>query len=99
MSGQRNEIVFEKDFLKDVRRFPANIQDKLANFIVLLQEDPFDVRLHTKPLSPPLQGFFSFRIMRDYRVVFTFKRAHQIQLFIADRRDKIYKRLQRKGDY
>ena len=99
MSGQRNDVIFEKDFLKDVGRFPIDVQEKLADLIVLLQNDPFDARLHTKPLSSPLQGFFSFRITRDYRIGFTFKEVHSIQLLVADRRDKIYKCLQRKAGY
>ncbi|MFY9462532.1 MAG: hypothetical protein WAP51_05040 [Candidatus Sungiibacteriota bacterium] len=96
MSDPKNKIVYDKDFLRDVRKLPAVCQQKLAELIEILQEDPFDPRLHTKPLSAPLQGTFSFRITRDYRVGFKFRETYAIQLLAADRRDKIYQRLKRK---
>ncbi len=96
MPDRRNEVVYDNDFLKDVRKLPAECQNKLAELIEVIHDDSFDPRLHTKPLSPPLQGLFSFRITRDYRVGFKFRSDHIIQLLAADSRDKIYKRLGRK---
>ncbi len=96
MSDPRNEIIYEKDFLQDSRKLPTECQHKLAELLEILQDDPFDSRFHTKPLSAPLQGLFSFRITRDYRVGFKFRAARVIQLLAADRRDKIYKRFLRK---
>lgn len=96
MSDQRNDIVYDSDFLRDVRKLPNECQDKLAGLIVIFQEDPFDPKLHTKPLAAPLQGVFSFRITRDYRVGFKFLAIHAIRLLAADNRDQIYKRLRRK---
>ncbi|MDP3778636.1 MAG: hypothetical protein Q8R30_01130 [bacterium] len=69
MSEPKNEISYDKDFLKDAYALPAKYQEKLAECIEILQEDIFDQRLHTKSLSAPLQGVFSFRIMRDSRGV------------------------------
>ena len=91
-----NEVIYNEDFLKDVRIFPKRIQNKLSALIELLRENPFDSRLHTKPLGPPLQGVFSFRITRDYRVGFEFSEPQVIRLLTADKRDKIYKRLRKK---
>lgn len=96
MSDQKSEIVYDVDFLKDVRKLPIECRHKLAGLLEVLKNDPFDLLLHTKPLSPPLQGFFSFRITRDYRVGFKFRSDHIVQLLAADRRDKIYKRLKNK---
>ena len=96
MSDPRNEIFYEKVFLRDSRKLPAECRYKLAQLIEILQNDPFDSQLHTKPLSAPLQGLFSFRISRDYRVGFKFRAARVIQLLIVDKRDKIYKRLRRR---
>ncbi|MDP3764177.1 MAG: hypothetical protein Q8Q95_00985 [bacterium] len=91
-----NEIIYDGDFVKDVHRLPAELQNKLADLLSILKKNPFDPLLHTKPLSAPLQGLFSFRITRDYRVGFKFRSSHTIQLLVAGRRDKIYKRLRRK---
>lgn len=96
MSDPQNEIIYEKDFRSDVYDLPRKVQDKLGFFIEIARENAFDSRLHTKPLGPPLQGVFSFRITRDYRVGFEFTRSHIIRLLIADTRDKIYQRLLRK---
>ena len=96
MSDPRNEVIYDKDFLGDVRKLPTVFQERLAELIEILREDPFDPRLHTKPLSAPLAGLFSFRIMRDYRAGFKFRASHTIQLIAVDRRDRIYQRLQRK---
>lgn len=92
----RNEIVYDKEFLADVRRLPNEAQRKLASLLVILAENPFDSRLHAKPLATPLGGKFSFRITRDWRVGFKFLAPNVIQLLTADNRDNIYRRLLRK---
>lgn len=97
MSNQRNEVIYDRDFLKDVRKLSVEAQNKLSELLEILEEDAFHSTLHTKPLSPPLQGLFAFRINRDYRVGFKFRSAFTIHLLAADRRDKIYRRLQRKS--
>ena len=96
MSDLKNEIIYERDFLKDAGHLPLSIQKKLSELIEVLREDPFDPQLHTKQLSTPLQGMFSFRITRGYRAGFKFYAQHTIQLLAIDRRDKIYGRLRRK---
>ena len=97
MPAPRNEVIYDKDFLKDVRRLPLEVREKLSELMEILQEDPFDSRLHTKPLSAPLQGIFSFRIVRDYRVGFKFYAPRVILVLATDNRDQIYKRLRRKN--
>lgn len=96
MSIPQNEITYDKDFLKDVRQLPIESRNKLAELLEIFQNDPFNPLLHTKPLNAPLQGIFSFRITRDFRVGFKFLGQYALRLLIADRRDRIYKRLQRK---
>jgi len=96
MSVPLNEIIYEKDFRKDVLRLPNKVQDKLASLIGILRENAFDERLHTKSLGPPLQGAFSFRIIRGYRVCFEFVAPYTVKLLIADTRGNIYRRLLRK---
>ena len=97
MPTPRNEVIYSKDFLRDVRHLPLEVREKLSELMEVLQENPFDSKLHTKPLSAPLQGIFSFRIVRDYRVGFKFYAPRVILLLAADKRDQIYKRLQRKS--
>ncbi len=76
-------------------RFPGKFR---INFelIEILRDNAFDPHLHTKPLGPPLRGIFSFRITRDYRVGFEFNAPRVVRLLAVDKRDQIYKRLERK---
>ena len=96
MSETNNEIIYEDGFLRDVRKMPRVIQDKLAFLLDVFRDNPFDSRLHTKQLSYPLKNIYSLRITRDYRAGFIFMESHKIKLLVADKRDQIYKRLKRK---
>lgn len=93
--SEKNEIVYGEGFVKDVRKLPSEVQEKLARMISLLARDISDGRLHVKALSIPLVGKYSFRITRDWRVGFKFVAPRTVMLLVADRRDKIYKRLER----
>lgn len=85
------EVTYDKNFLKEVKKIPRQQQILLAKKIQLLSDDPFDGRLHTKPLSSPLEGIFSFRITRDYRVLFRFISTESIFLFSVKHRKDIYR--------
>ena len=81
-------IVYSSNFLISAERLPRNIRRKLARLIILLQKKPFFSLLHTKPLSGELAGLFSFRITRDWRVMFQFLNPRAIQLLrVAHRKD------------
>ena len=84
-------ISYEPSFLKSVAKLPARQQNKLAILLTILQSDPFHPSLHTKRLSQPLLGILSFRITRDYRVIFRFIDEETIQLIDARHRKDIYR--------
>lgn len=85
-------IVYAPRFLKSAKRKPNNIQRTLANHLSLLQKNPFHPRLHTKRLSGSLAGFLSFRVSRDWRVVFQFLDAQTVKLLRAADRKDIYRK-------
>ncbi|PIR87868.1 MAG: hypothetical protein COU10_02295 [Candidatus Harrisonbacteria bacterium CG10_big_fil_rev_8_21_14_0_10_45_28] len=87
------KITYDRYFEKDVKKLSPRIQTKLSALLEIAQDNIIDNRLHTKSLNPPLSRLFSFRITRDYRVAFIFTATDSVRLLIADRRDKIYKRL------
>lgn len=66
-------LIYSKDFLKSVRKLPKNLQVKLSKQLELIQQNPFHSLSHTKSLTGQLVGFYSFRITRDWRVIFNFK--------------------------
>ena len=78
-------------FLKSASYLPASTQEKLAKLLDLLQETPFHPKLHTKPLAGKLAGFYSFRVARDWRVVFQFIAVDSIQLLDVGNRKDIYR--------
>jgi mRNA-degrading endonuclease RelE of RelBE toxin-antitoxin system len=84
--------VFESaHFEKDARRLPRGVQTKLAYLLPFFKNNPFDSRLHSKPLSEPLHGLFAFRITRDWRVIFKFLSSREILLLRVRHRKDIYR--------
>lgn len=84
-------ILYGSHFLKAARALPAEQQKKLATLIELLAENPFDPRLHSKPLGNELAGLYSFRITRDWRVMFRFSSPEEIVLVDTGHRKNIYR--------
>jgi len=84
-------LIYNKNFLKSAKKLPKNLQEKLAKQLELLQQNPFHSILHSKPLTGPLVGFYSFRITRDWRTIFQFKNPEIIKLIEAGHRKDIYR--------
>lgn len=84
-------IGYDRHFLKGVKKLPLAQQKLLAKKISWLTKNPFDTRLHTKQLSSPLEGIYSFRISRDYRVLFRFIDPENIFLLATKHRKDIYR--------
>ncbi len=84
-------LIYSRPFLKSVNNLPQRIQEKLAKQLKTLQQNPFHPLLHTKPLTGKLVGFYSFRITREWRVIFQFERIKSIKLIKAAHRREIYK--------
>jgi len=81
-------VVYHRNFLESAKRLPKAQQSKLVKLIEILKENPFHPLLHTKRLTQELAGFLSFRITRDWRVVFQFLDPPTIQLLrVKHRRD------------
>ncbi|MEK7627534.1 MAG: hypothetical protein AAB397_03040 [Patescibacteria group bacterium] len=86
------QIIYGVNFLKSVEKLPKKTQIKLANLLCILRSKPFDNRLHTKNLSGQLLGLLSFRITRDWRVIFQFSGVETINLLRVANRKDIYKK-------
>lgn len=85
------QITYHRNFLKSAQKLPRAQQKKLACNISILQENPFYSSLHTKRLSGELVGLLSFRITRDWRVIFKFCDLKNIQLLRVKHRKDIYR--------
>ena len=86
------KIVYSKEFVKSAKKIPKNIKKKFVNLLEILEENPFHPQLHTKPLAGNLRGYFSFRITREWRVIFCFLQGDTIFLIDVAHRKNIYKK-------
>ena len=84
-------VNFKRDFRKSTKYLNAKQLEKLSYLIVLLSENPFYHELHTKNLSGYLLGLFSFRINREWRVLFKFSSPKEILIIKVGHRKDIYK--------
>ena len=76
---------------KRAKLLPVAQQRKLAALLIFLQQNPYDTRLHTKRLSARLTGLLSFRIGRDWRVLFRFLDEETIMLVDVGHRRDMYR--------
>jgi len=86
------KVIYGGSFLKSARKLPSRQQKKLADLIPSLQKNPFNPLLHSKPLSGPLSGLYSFRITRDWRVIFQFVNIDTIRILLVGHRKDIYQK-------
>ena len=84
-------IEYDRAFEKQAAHLEPRLRDKLAALLPLLERNPYDSRLHTKPLSEPFVGILSFRITRDWRVSFCFWEVDTIRLLEVKHRKDIYR--------
>jgi len=85
------EIVYGRGFLKSAQAIPKNELRKFASLLEELKRDPFYPKLHTKRLVGNLTGTLSFRITRDWRVIFMFIDPLTIQLLRVVHRKDAYR--------
>jgi len=86
------KLIYTNRFLKSAKKLPLKIQDKLGSKLEILQENPFNSLLHTKPLTGRLVGFYSFRITRDWRVIFLFIDSKTVKLINVAHRKEVYRK-------
>jgi mRNA-degrading endonuclease RelE of RelBE toxin-antitoxin system len=74
------------NFLGYFSKLPKDIKDIYENQEEIFSTNWLDARLHSKRLKE-LNGVFSFRITRRYRVLFYFKDKEAIFFSIGHRKD------------
>lgn len=87
----RIEIVYAQSFLRDARRLPHDVQDRLREQVERFRADPLDPRLHAKQLHGRLEGCSSFRITRNYRALYRAIDHRAYVLLAVDDRKNIYR--------
>lgn len=85
------QIEFGSHFLHSTKRLPLAQKKKLSSLLEVLQIQPYHSTLHTKALSGELSGLYSFRITRDWRVIFRFADPLRVVLIDVGHRRDIYR--------
>ena len=84
-------VISRPDFMKSADFLQQDIREMLAKRILLLGADIFHPLLHTKKLKSDLVGRYSFRLRRDWRVIFEFKDSETIRLLYIEHRKDVYR--------
>lgn len=82
------EIIYTPKFQKKFKALPEKIRGLFRKQELILQENWFDPRLHTKRLKE-YGGSYSLRITRNYRALFYFSKG-TIVLFVIGHRKDVY---------
>lgn len=85
------QVIYHSNFLKSAKKLPKPQQEKLSCLVEVLQNNPYPSSLHTKRLAENLAGLLSFKITRDWRVIFQFLDQNTIQLLRVKHRKDIYR--------
>lgn len=80
-------IHYTSHFIKAFRKLPKRVQEYAIQQETIFRNNSDDPRLHVKALKGRLSGLLSFRVTRNYRVLFT-KKDRETYLFydIGDRK-------------
>lgn len=78
------------EFEKSFRKLPIRIQDLAEKKDKWFRQDAFDPRLHSHKLRGELQGYWSYYINRQYRVLFRFLNDDEVIYYDIGTHD-IYK--------
>lgn len=81
------EISVTETFIKLYNELPLKIQAKAKHQTQIFQQNPFYPSLRTKKLEPHHKEVWSFRVDKNYRVIFHFISSQKVHLlFIGDRK-------------
>ena len=84
------EIIQTDDFEKSLNKLPKEIQRLYSAQEGLFQKNWLDPRLHIKKVKT-LPYALSFRVTRNYRVLFYFQHTETAIFFDIDHRKDIYR--------
>lgn len=85
------DILYTDEFAKRYFKLPENIKRKAENQERLFRENPFYPSLHTEKLQPKNREVWSFRINKEYRIIFRFLKNNQVLFLAAGHHHWIYK--------
>jgi toxin HigB-1 len=85
------EIIYTETFEKLFAKLPKHIQQKAIRKIKLFEQNPFLPILQVEKLYTPVGDFWSFRIDRSYRVIFSFLKEKRVVFHFVGHHNQIYR--------
>ncbi|MBI4365231.1 MAG: type II toxin-antitoxin system mRNA interferase toxin, RelE/StbE family [Deltaproteobacteria bacterium] len=84
------DIHYTSRFIRDFQELPKAVQRLAIQQEQIFRKDPQDRRLHTKALKGRLKGVYSFRVTRNYRVLYAWKEKRTVLFYEIGDRQYIY---------
>lgn len=85
------EVLVTDEFERRYQDLPASVQQRAEKQEKLFRENPFHPSLHTEKLKPKSKEVWSFRIDRQYRIVFRFVSGNQALFLTVGPHSWIYR--------
>lgn len=85
------EIFFTEEFEKQYKKLPLRIKKKAEKKETIFRQNPFCSSLHTEKLEPRSKEVWSFRIDREYRVIFKYIDSNKVIFLICGHHNWIYR--------
>ena len=73
-----SKVHVSSDFSKSFRKLPLPIQNLAIRKDQWFRDDAFDARLKTHKLKGVLEGYWSYSVNLQYRVLFRFINNHEV---------------------
>ena len=91
------EVFYTPEFQKRYRELPSSIQKKAERRERFFRQNPFHPSLKTEKLKPKEKEYWSFRIDRDYRIIFRFRNGNKIIFITCGHHNWIYRYITGRG--
>ena len=85
------EIFIAEEFEKHYQKLPLSIQKKAEKKEQIFRQNPFYPSLRTEKLEPRHKETWSFRIDREYRILFRYLGPNKVIFLICGHHNWIYK--------
>jgi len=87
------ELYYTEEFCRRYSELPTHIQKKAERRERVFRENPFHPSLKTERLQPLGKEYWSFRVDRNYRIIFRFGEANRVYFVTCGPHQWIYRYL------
>ena len=84
------KILFHKNFIKQLKRFPANVQAQFQKRLKLFMDDPFHPTLSNHALRGEWHDFRSINVTGDVRALYMQSGENIVEFVIIDTHSNLY---------